>query len=151
MECKPLASFRDLFTSVRVGAQDSLAQVVATILENPGFHDVCVVNDAGLLLGVINIKHLFRTVFSHHADPNLMTRQLIALVSSETAGHIMVTDPWVARETDTLGSAIKKMVRHNLGELPVVDEKKRLLGSISVRLVFDIWLKGRKDGITPDT
>lgn len=146
MESRPLSSFRDLFTSVRVRAEDKLELVVATVLEHPGFHDVCVVDDSGFLMGVINIKNLFRTIFFHHADPNLMTRHLIALVSSETAGHLMISDPWVATETETLGSAINKMVRHDLGELPVVDEKKRLLGSISMSLVFGIWLKGRRDG-----
>jgi len=144
MENRPLSSFRDFFASVRVREEDSLEQVVTTVLEHPGFHDVCVVNGGGYLLGVINIKKLFRTIFFHHADPHLMTRQLIELASSETAGHLMVADPLVCLESENLGNAIGKMVEHNLGELPVVNEPRQLLGSVSMNLVFGIWLEGQR-------
>jgi CBS domain-containing protein len=144
MENRPLHSFRDFFASVRVREEDSLEQVVSTVLEHPGFHDVCVVNDGGYLLGVINIKKLFRTIFFHHADPHLMTRQLIELASSEIAGHIMVSDPLVCLETESLDNAIGKMVQHDLGELPVIDEQRKLLGSLSMNLVFGFWLEGEK-------
>lgn len=141
MENQPLSSLRDLFASLRVREDDSLEQVVTLVLQNPGFHDVCVVNGDGRLLGVVNIKKLFRTLFFHHADHHLMTRHLIELVTSETAGHLMVTDPVVVRESDNLGSAIAQMVQHALGELPVVDEDGCLLGTVSMELVFRIWLE----------
>lgn len=141
MENRPLSSFRDRFASPRVSEEASLKQVVATVQENAGCHDVCVVNDEGRLLGVINIKKLFRTIFFHHADPNLMTRQLMELTSSETAGHLMISDPVVAQEGESLGHVIKKMVRNNLGELPVVDDQGHLLGSVAMKHIFDVWLE----------
>jgi CBS domain-containing protein len=145
MENRPRSSDRELFATIRVNEDDSLQRVVTAVLANPGFHDVCVVSADEWLLGVINIKMLFRTVFSHHADPNLMTRQLIELASSRTAGHLMVTDPVVARDTDTLGSAVRKMVQYNLGDLPVVDGRGLLLGALSMSLVFGIWLEGKRE------
>jgi len=150
MESCPLASFRELFVSVHVREEDSLEQVVETVLAHPEAHDLCVVDDDEYLLGVINIKKLFRTLFAHHADPNLMVRHLLELVGSETAGHLMVTDPQSALETDNLGDAIKKMVRNNLGEIPVVTEEGKLLGSVSMGLVFDLWLQGRDVGEDSD-
>lgn len=145
MENRPLSNFRALFVSVRVKEEHSLEQVVKTVLAHPEAHDVCVVDNEGYLLGVINIKKLFQTLFFHHADPNLMIRHLLALVSSETAGHLMVTDPQVALDTENLGSAIRKMVQHNLGELPVINENRRLLGSVSMSLVFRLWLEGKRE------
>ena len=138
-EDEPLSKFRDLLVSVRVGADDDLRRVVEVTFDHPGFHDLCVVDDEGCLLGVINIKKVFRTLFFHHTDPNLMTRHLIELASSETAGHLMITQPFVARETDTFGDAIHTMVRHDLGELPVLDAQDKLLGSVSISLVLQLW------------
>ena len=76
-----------------------------------------------------------------------MTRQLMELTSSETAGHLMIRDPVIVRESENLGHAIKKMVRNNLGELPVVDEQGHLLGSISMNHVFEIWLEGKGEDV----
>ncbi len=146
MEKQPLSRFRPFLASIRVKEDDSLEQVVATLLEHPGFHDVCVVDAEDHLLGIINIKKLFRIVFSHHVDPNLMTRQLIELVSSEFASDIMVTEPLVVQEAESLGSAIAKMVQHERGELPVVDEQGQLLGSLSMHQVFRIWIESQKGG-----
>ena len=146
LESQPLSSFRDLFASVRVREEDSLERVVTSVLDHPGFHDLCVVDDEDRLLGVINIKKLFRTVFFHHADRNLMTRHQMELASSETAGHLMVTRPLVARHTDELGTAIRTMVQHDLGELPVVDQDSRLVGSVSMSLVFELWRERQREG-----
>ena len=99
-EDEPLFKFRDLLVSARVSADDDLQRVVEVTFARPGFHDLCVVDEQDRLLGVINIKKLFRTVFYHHTNPNLMTRHLIELASSETAEHLMLTQPFVARETD---------------------------------------------------
>ncbi len=144
MEEQPLSRFRPFWASIRVKEDDSLEQVVVSLLEHPGFHDVCVVDAENYLLGIINIKKLFRIVFSHHVDPNLMTRRLIELVSSEIASDIMVTEPLVVQETESLGSAITKMVQHERGELPIVDEKRQLLGSLSMHQVFNLWIESKQ-------
>lgn len=140
IEDQPLASLRDHFVSLWVEEADSLRQVVQAVLQNPGFHDVCVVDQHRHLLGVINVKKLFRTVFFHHVDPNLMTRHLIELAGSKTAGHLMVTDPVVAMATEPLGRAIARMVQHELGEVPVLDDQRQLLGSLSIGAILGIWL-----------
>lgn len=144
MEKQLLSQILPFLASIRVKEDDSLEQVVAILLEHPGFHNVCVVDAEDHLLGVINIKRLFRIIFSHHADPNLMTRQLIELVSPEIAADIMMSEPLTALETETLGGAISKMVQHQQGELPVVDKKGQLLGSLSMHQIFNLWLKMQK-------
>jgi len=149
MENQPLSALRDRFESVRVRPEDTLEQLVAAVLAHPGMHDVCVVDGAGGLLGVINRKVLFRTLFFHHAEPTLMTRQLIELVSPETAGHLMVTDPVVALESEALGDVIRRMVQCQLGELPVVDAQRRLLGSIAMEHIFELWLEQRRETKPP--
>jgi len=54
-----------------------------------------------------------------------------------------VTDPAVVRLSDSLESAIRAMVEHGLGELPVVDAQGRLQGAITVPLILGQWLAGR--------
>lgn len=140
MERKKLSDLHPLPAAVCVNTDESIEHLVKTMLDHPEAHDICVVNGKGHLLGVVNIKSLFRTVFCHHTDPHLMVRHLIKLANSEVAGDIMVTDPVIALQTDTMDDAIRKMVVHDLGELPVVEESGRLLGSLSIRMILKAWL-----------
>jgi len=70
-------------------------------------------------------------------------------VSSEDVGDIMIADPVIAVETETVDDAIRKMIAHDLGELPVVDERGRLLGSISIHTILEAWLQ--TEGVGKDT
>ena len=150
MEEKKLAELRPLPAAVCVEAGESLEQLVRTVLDHPESHDLCVVNEDGGLLGVINIKSIFQTIFFHHTDPKVMVRHLISLVSSEIVGDIMIADPVIAVETETVDDAIRKMIAHDLGELPVVDERKRLLGSISIHTILEAWLQIESEGVEKD-
>jgi len=128
-----------------VREDESLEQVVTTVLEHPGHHDVCVVDAGGHLVGVINIKKLFRSIFFQHTRQNRMTRQLMELTSSETAGHLMIKDPVYAAESEDLGSVIRKMVRYELGELPVLNDEGVLLGSVSMIHILEVWLERQNE------
>ncbi len=143
MEKKKLADLRPFPAAVSVKINDKFEHLVKKNIQNPESHNLCVVNEEGILLGVINVKKIFRTIFSHHTDPETMVRHLISLTDSEVAGDIMVTEPVSAMETDTLGDVIRKMIENDLGELPVVDEGGRLLGTIHVHFIFQEWLETR--------
>jgi CBS domain-containing protein len=80
-----------------------------------------------------------------------MVRHLISLVSSEDVGDIMIADPVIAVETETVDDAIRKMIAHDLGELPVVDERGWLLGSISIHTILEAWLQTEGEGVGKDT
>ena len=60
------------------------------VIDHPEAHDPCELDGEGHLMGVINIKKLFRTIFSYHIDPKLMTQDLIEMVTMETARDVMV-------------------------------------------------------------
>ncbi len=62
----------------------------------------------------------------------------------------MITDPVIAVETETVDDAIRKMIAHDLGELPVVDERGRLLGSISIHTILEAWLQTEGLGVGKD-
>lgn len=147
MEEKKVADLLPLPAAVCVKTDESIEQLVRTVLEHLESHNVCVVDEDGGLQGVINIKSIFRTIFFHHTEPRTMiTRQLIRLTTAEVVGDIMVTEPVIARETETLGDVIQKMITHNLGELPVVDERGQLRGSISIHMILKVWMQTKKEG-----
>jgi hypothetical protein len=81
---------------------------------------------------------------------SISSRHLISLVSSEDVGDIMIADPVIAVETETVDDAIRKMIAHDLGELPVVDERGRLLGSISIHTILEAWLQIESEGVEKD-
>ncbi len=135
-----LASLRSRFTAIRVKPDDKLEEVVKIVLEDPECYDVCVVDDDDRLVGVISISRLFQAIFFHYVDTHLMTRHLIELSNCESASELMLTDPVVATESESVGGAIGKMVQHELSELPIVDAEGRLVGSISMSVILQIWL-----------
>jgi len=140
MEKKKVSNLRALSEPVCVKIDDSIEMILSTALRHSHAHDFCVVDKDKALLGVINIKRIFRTIFFHHTSRHTMIRRLIDLTSAQNAGDIMLADPMTVRESETLDEVILKMIKHDLGELPVVDDEGRLLGVLTVHRILQEWM-----------
>ena len=146
MKNKRLVDLKPFSKPVCLGADESLEDVTKAVMDHPETHDLCILDDEGHLMGVINIKKLFRTIFSYHIDPKLMTRDLIEMVTTEAARDVMVEHPVVALEEEEIDEAIGKMMTYDLGEIPVVDGENKLVGKITMALLLRVWLQEREKG-----
>ncbi|MGH9543182.1 MAG: CBS domain-containing protein [Terriglobales bacterium] len=95
-------------------------QTVAEVMRDYGVHRVSVIDpETNLLLGTISERELCLLVVAAGLDPR-----------ATTAGEIMHREPAVCVAEMDLISARYLMVRQRAHQLPVVDENKRLIGTV---------------------
>ena len=80
-----------------------------------------VVDDAGLLVGIITHGDFFRLFKNHDHAVN------------QPVSEVMTRDPKRIGDRERVMEAISVMKRHSIDELPVVDETNRLVGLIDVQ------------------
>ena len=91
-----------------------------------------VVDDEKKLAGLISLGILARHVFSPSHEPQIHPRFLINMITAETAKDIMKRKTVVATENEQVGMVLKRMIRTNVHEMPVVDDEKRVVADITL-------------------
>ncbi len=116
---------------------------VAYNLAVHGLGGLPVIDDKGILIGIITEKEIYRPKEQVEMDNDLLLGSLLNLRNpqrfiSELADSAdlpvvsaMITNPDTIKENDTLKVAMQKMYESGLGGLPVVDNKNRLVGIIT--------------------
>jgi CBS domain-containing protein len=85
-----------------------------------------VVEDGGALVGIFTERDLLNRV--DHSDP---------LWSHLLVRDVMTPHPMVIHADDSLSEALRKMIQGHRRHLPVVDERARVLGMLSIRDVLN--------------
>jgi len=104
-----------------------------------------VVDNDRKIIGTISLGLLARHVFSTSHEPQIHPRFLMRMITSETAKDIMQKYPVVTTENELVGTMLKKMIRGNVKEIPVLDREKRVIANLTIvdLLQFLIELKKR--------
>ena len=143
---KPVREFRPYETALQVTDDAEIIAIVRSFVKAPGQHHLCVVDGEGRLLGLINRKRLFKSIFSHHVDADSRVSKLLLLHTAETSGDIMITDIITTREDEEIDAVISRMIAKNIRELPVVDEEGRVIGFLTLQMLMQRWLVGQESG-----
>lgn len=115
---------RDLKTARE---EDSVEKVYASMLEGR-FRHMPVVDANNCLVGIVSDRDLRNVlVFINDKDGE---RKAIG-DKKLTIGRVMTPEPLAADPDDSLKTAVRVMIKHKFGCLPVVDEKERLLGLVT--------------------
>ncbi len=93
---------------------------------------IYVMDDEKKLAGLISLGILARHVFSQSHEPQIHPRFLINMITAETAKDIMKRKTVVATENELVGMVLKRMIRTNVHEMPVVDDEKRVVADITL-------------------
>jgi CBS domain-containing protein len=104
----------------RVGVEDAMWKVVAE-MTGKGRGAVLVEED-GALVGIFTERDLLNRV--DYSD---------ALWSHLQVRDVMTPHPMVIRPDDSLGEALRRLTQGHRRHLPIVDERGRVLGLISIR------------------
>ncbi len=91
-----------------------------------------VVDDDGKLTGTISLGLLARHVFSASHEPQIHPRFLVSMITAERAKDIMQKNPVVATEEEEVGIVLKRMIRTNVKEIPVVDREKKVVADLTL-------------------
>ena len=119
---------------------------VAEIFQKHGIRHVPVVNDKKELVGLVTQRDVNAVVSpkkseegTYYYDRSEMARLILKLV--------MTNDVSVLRPDDTLYHAADIMVRKKYGCIPIVDEKKQVVGIITAIDIIKLFLdRANKDG-----
>ena len=137
---KVVKDFRPYETASQVTESAELVTIMREFIDNPALHHVCVIGDGGKLLGIINRKHLFKVVFSHHVAPDTMISKLLLLHDAQTSGEIMSSHVLAAKEDDSIDDVIRLMIEHNIRELPIIGENGNVIGFLTLLIIMQAWL-----------
>jgi CBS-domain-containing membrane protein len=119
---------------VKVRHDEPLNEVVAKIAEDRETMLACIVDEGEVLRGIIRPTELLKAVELrefHTQSYHLVDQwQALRLLRSRTAADIM-SPPVSMREEDDIDQAIETMLGERVCELPVVDDKGRVIGEIN--------------------
>ena len=122
-----------------VSADTPLDQVSQAMLAHPNVHVACVVGEDGQLAGLLRLRALVDALF-FHIIPEEFLGEIVDLEDvmdfarksgMRTAADAMQDPVWVKRG-ETVKDAFKRMHENRLTGLPVVDERYRIVGYISL-------------------
>ena len=143
---KLVRDIRPYETACQLPPDAEIIAIVRAFVNAPALHHVCVVDADGRLLGLINRKRLFKSVFSHHVAADSRVSRLLQLHTAETSSDIMITDIVTTSEDEEIDTVISRMIEKNIRELPVLDDNGRVIGFLSLLMLMQKWLADRKGG-----
>jgi CBS domain-containing protein len=136
-----------------VRADTPLHEIVQAMLAQPGVHVVCVVNDDGRLVGVLDLHALADDLFFHIMPEEFMSHvtdleeamRFAEMSGVRTAADAMHEPVWVKRG-EKVKDAFKRMHKHDLQGLPIVDDRYRVTGYINLLELAAVCLVQQADG-----
>lgn len=143
---KQVQDIRPYETACQLPPDAEITAIVRAFVNAPALHHVCVVDADGRLLGLINRKRLFKSVFSHHVAADSRVSRLLQLHTAKTSGDIMITDIVTTSEDEKIDAVISRMIERNIRELPVLDDNGRVIGFLSLLMLMQKWLADREGG-----
>ena len=121
----------------------STDEIAKVMIANPRLKSVYVVNDKLKLIGKITLKTLIKHEFMNLIPSGLAHFGALEFVGKKTSKDFMVSPVYV-KDEDTLKTAFVKMYENDLDELPVVDEKHRLIGNIDLLELLTILIEKKE-------
>ena len=122
-----------------VHPETPLDEVAKAMLAHPRVHVVCVVNEKGRLLGILDLRTLADDLFFHIMPEEFLSEVTDldnALLFAEKSGMRTAADamqePLWVRRGETVQDAFKRMHEHGLPGLPVVDDRYHVVGYIKL-------------------
>jgi len=129
-----------------------LDEVAQAMIAHPRVHLVCVINDAGRLVGVLDMRTLADDLFFRIMPEEFLSEvtdlehatQFAEMSGMRTAADAMLEPVWVKRGR-TVKDAFRRMHEHNLPGLPVVDDRYHVTGYINLLELMAVCLEPAAD------
>lgn len=129
-----------------------LDEVANAMLAQPNVHVACVVAEDGRLVGLLDLVSLADDLFFHILPEEFMSEatdleQAMRYADKSrmrTAADAMAEPVWVKRG-ETVKDAFKRMHEHRLTGLPLVDERYRVVGFVSLLELLATCLQRKKE------
>lgn len=152
MKTTPIADVcrRSPMEGLVVTRQTGLEDAIQKFAADHRLHSIFVIDDAGRLTGVVNNHDLLDWARLHFdllpPDFPLPVGKVRRLLSAETVQDLARPDSHrvAVRLTDTLAEALIKMAEFELEDIPVIDERGRLVNDLRLSEVLAFALSVRR-------
>ncbi|MFC2030559.1 CBS domain-containing protein [Chloroflexota bacterium] len=129
-----------------------LDEVAQAMFAHPTVHLVCVTNDDGRLVGVLDMRTLANDLFFRIMPERFLSEatdlehalRFAEMSGIRTAADAMHEPVWVKRG-ETVKDAFKRMHDHNLPGLPMVDDRYHVTGYINLLELMAVCLEPAAD------
>jgi len=111
-------------------------EIIQVMACHPKYRLIYVVDEKMHLLGAISLGRLVRHIQAPSREGGVLGRGIIDLATVEQARDLMEKHPLCAKVEEEVGQVVKEMIRHNIKEIPVVDEENRIIGAFTI---LDLW------------
>ena len=122
-----------------------IEDVMETMHRYPHSRLVYVINESNELTGTISLGMLLRHVVPHKFEPAIHPRNILGLVTHETARDIMNKKPVTAKEEDVVDTVIKRMIDANVKEIGIIDLEGKLIADVTMLDLLKSLAKAEED------
>ena len=130
-------------TIANVSEDMTIRSMAKLIVKHPEIHYLCVVDESGNLLGLISRKRLFQAIFSHQVSASSKVTELYSLLTSESAGDLLIRHVFTCKESDPLDKIINLMISRRLNAIPVLNKVGKLEGLVTIERLLSKWLEAK--------
>lgn len=143
-----LQQYKNPFSAVTVGLDDTIIEVVAKMIECGEERIVFVLDGEARLCGIISLGDIARHSFHEGVSPHkgyTPASSILHYLTAEHAKDIMETKTLTCMPEDSLKAVYEKMLSqaHTIKEIAVVDENDRLLDVLNLISIIGFYLGGR--------
>lgn len=128
-------------------AGDDIVTVCDKITRTPRSRNISVVDDKGVLIGIIPARRFFDTIFLRVMPvealanvPGIEAAIELAREAAVRTARDAMTELRSVTMQDTLHDAFQKMHRHRLSGLPVIDEAGKVISYLDQLQVLSVWV-----------
>lgn len=125
-----------------ISQESSVEEAIQTISRFPHSRLLYVIDDDGKLTGILSLENLVRHFFPRSHEPQVHPRQLISMITTETAKDIMERHPIFASEEESVDLVLKRMIGKNVKEIAVLDKEKRPIGDVTMIDLLNFLING---------
>ncbi|NOZ62332.1 MAG: CBS domain-containing protein [Calditrichaeota bacterium] len=140
-----IRDIKGLKKPITVSLETSVIELIRKFIELPVTHQFYIVDNKGKLLGLINRKLLFRSLFHHYLPPSARISELYKLATAENVEEIFVKDVLLAKPNDNIQDLLKMMMERDIYEVPVLDGHGKLIGKLDVIYFLETYLEEQSD------
>ncbi|MEX0625684.1 MAG: CBS domain-containing protein [Chloroflexota bacterium] len=143
---------------ILVNLGDSLHRLAKMAVERPGCRVLSVVDESGLLVGLVPVRLLVNDIFLKIVPEEFLgvitdmddVMEYARHLGARTAGDIMLRPTSVRRDA-TVRDAFETMHHARLNGLPIVDEKGRVVSYLDQLELLLVWVRasGREPLLHP--
>ncbi len=125
---------------------EQVENVIKMFIDNPVIRAVYVIDDEERLVGIITMQDIlkkisidFSSMASIYSESNFSGYKIASTRNKTTARDLMDPEIYYVLDTDPIEKAFNLLFTNKAGEIPVVDNKERLIGDLNIVELLVLW------------